>query len=54
MLGVVYVFVVYLGGIMIYGFASTIQKHNEERIKEQRWRDYQKRQQWRLCDRDLS
>jgi hypothetical protein len=54
MLGVVYVFCVYLGGIFIYGVASTIQKHNEERVKHQRWVDYQKRQQWRLRDRDLS
>jgi len=54
MLGVVYVFCVYLGGIMIYGFASALQKQEEERVKHQRWVDYQKRQQWRLCDRDLS
>lgn len=50
MLGVIYVFCVYLGGIMVYGFASAIQNHHEETIKERRWRDYQKRQQWRLRD----
>lgn len=54
MLGVIYVFCVYLGGVFIYGVASALQKQEEERVKEQRWRDYQKRQQWRLRDRDLS
>lgn len=42
------VFCVYLGGIMIYGFASTIKKHHEEYEKEQRWIRYQKRNQWSL------
>ena len=44
------VFCVYLGGVMLYGFASTIKKHHDEYEKEQRWIRYQKRNQWRLHD----
>ena len=44
------VFCVYLGGVMIYGFVSTIKNHHEEYEKEQRWKKYQKRNQWRLHD----
>jgi len=54
MLSAVYVFCVYFGGIMIYGFASALQKQEEERVKEERWRSYQRRNEWRLRDRDLS
>jgi len=54
MLGVIYVFCVYLGGVMVYGFASALQKQNEERIRHHRWVEFQKRQRWRLRDRDLS
>ena len=42
------VFAVYLGGVIIYGFVSTIKNHHDEYEKEQRWIRFQKRNQWSL------
>jgi hypothetical protein len=50
MLGVVYAFCVYLGGIFIYGAFSSIKQLQDEAEKKKRQDEYFKRQhRWELA-----